>query len=362
MTMDPAGEIRGATTPATESGVALLPPGGGDPLGVSPLGCVNLARAVLAEARLLDGGDGHDGGAWSRAAADPAVAAWLEALRRHGAAVGGSDVRPLPAMVAAAAMAVSPLGPEAALLLDVLAVLAAADGPVTEAGRVAGEARLEAVREFAYGAGHEINNPLANIAARAQSLLPEERDPERRRRLATIVDQAFRARDMIGGLMVYARPPKPRAADVAVDDVVRAAVEAVRPMAESRGLRIGYSPPPAPVTVRVDAAQVAEAVRALVMNAVEAGDAGGQVVIEAASGLSAGRCRIVVADDGAGMDPATVRRAFDPFFSGRDAGRGIGLGLPKALRLIECNGGSLAVESNRGRGTMVTVDLPLAAS
>ncbi|MFM9196887.1 MAG: hypothetical protein ACKOWG_14315, partial [Planctomycetia bacterium] len=51
------------------------------------------------------------------------------------------------------------------------------------------EARLEAMRELAYGAGHEINNPLANIATRAQALLLEESDPERRRRLSTIVDQ-----------------------------------------------------------------------------------------------------------------------------------------------------------------------------
>ena len=68
---------------------------------------------------------------------------------------------------------------------------------------------MEAIRELAYGAGHEINNPLANIAARAQALLYDEHEPERQRRLAIIVDQAFRARDMIGGLMIFARPPQP---------------------------------------------------------------------------------------------------------------------------------------------------------
>lgn len=55
------------------------------------------------------------------------------------------------------------------------------------------DARMESMRELAYGAGHEINNPLANIAARAQSLLIGEVDGERRKRLATVVDQAFRA-------------------------------------------------------------------------------------------------------------------------------------------------------------------------
>lgn len=360
--MERAIEDRGLTAAVRGSGVALVPPDGGEPLPLASHGCIHLARAVLAEARLLGGVETHDDAAWSRAAADPSVAAWLEALRRRRDVAGAGESRPLPVMVAAAAIAVGTPVPEGSLLLDVLAVVAAANGPVAEVDRVAAESRLEAVREFAYGAGHEINNPLANIAARAQSLLPEERDPERRRRLATIVDQAFRARDMIGGLMVYARPPRPRPADVTVDEIVRSAVEAVRPLAEARGLRLGYSPPPAPVSVWVDAAQVAEALRALVMNAVEAGDAGGQVVIEARSGTAAGRCRISVVDDGPGMDAATVRRAFDPFYSGRDAGRGIGLGLPKALRLIESNGGELVVDSCRGRGTTVAVDLPLAGS
>jgi signal transduction histidine kinase len=112
-------------------------------------------------------------------------------------------------------------------------------------------ARLEALREFAYGAGHEINNPLANIATRAQALLLDEKDPERRRRLAAIVDQAFRARDMIGGLMVFARPPKAVPAATAVDGILATVVEAVRPLAQAREARLECSPPPAPLLVFV---------------------------------------------------------------------------------------------------------------
>ncbi len=222
------------------------------------------------------------------------------------------------------------------------------------------EARLEALREFAYGAGHEINNPLANIAARAQALLIDEKDPERRRRLSTIVDQAFRARDMIGGLMLFARPPKPQRAAVAVDGLVRPVVEAAQPAATARGVRFEYSPPPAPVEAFVDAAQVVEALRVIVANAFEAVEDGGRVAIDGRAG--AGVIEVVIADDGRGMDAETLRRAFDPFFSGRDAGRGIGLGLPKAWRLIESNGGAVQVESQSGAGTRVTVSLPAADS
>lgn len=222
------------------------------------------------------------------------------------------------------------------------------------------EARLEAVRSLAYGAGHEINNPLANIAARAQALLIDERDPERRRKLSTIVDQAFRARDMIGGLMVFARPPKPRPVSGNLHEVVRGVVEASRASADARGIRLEYSPPPSSVIVWIDVAQVADALRALAQNAIEAVADGGRVVIEAAAEGDGGK--VVVADDGPGIPGEAARRAFDPFFSGRDAGRGIGLGLPKALRLVEVNGGTLTIDSAPGRGTVIAVSLPGAAS
>src|ERR1041385_6447610 len=77
-------------------------------------------------------------------------------------------------------------------------------------------AKLRALYNFAYGLSHEINNPLANIATRAQTLLVDEKDPDRRRKLATIVQQAFRAHEMIADLMLFAHPPRmqPREADL----------------------------------------------------------------------------------------------------------------------------------------------------
>src|SRR5262249_35618777 len=71
-------------------------------------------------------------------------------------------------------------------------------------------AKLRALAEFAAGAGHEINNPVATIVAYVQQLLATETDPDRRLALATIGGQAYRIRDMIGDLMLFARPPQPR--------------------------------------------------------------------------------------------------------------------------------------------------------
>jgi signal transduction histidine kinase len=226
------------------------------------------------------------------------------------------------------------------------------------------EARLEAMRELAYGAGHEINNPLANIATRAQALLLEETDPERRRRLSTIVDQSFRARDMIGGLMLFARPPKPRPEPVDLGGMIAAVIESVRSQAAARGGRLEYSPPPVPLSVSVDRVQLEEAIRVVVVTALEAVAAGGRVVLEAnrRSMESGGGCEVTVADNGRGMSFEAARKAFDPFYSGREAGRGAGLGLSKAWRLVEASGGTILLESRPGQGTRVSVLLPEASA
>jgi signal transduction histidine kinase len=230
--------------------------------------------------------------------------------------------------------------------------------------RAVAEARLEAMRELAYGAGHEINNPLANIATRAQALLLEESDPERRRRLSTIVDQSFRARDMIGGLMLFARPPKPRRELADVGGIIAAVIESVRGQAVARGGRLEYSPPPVPQAVFVDRVQIEEAIRVVVVNALEAVAAGGRVVLEVTRRPPehGGWCEVTVADDGRGMSFEATRRAFDPFYSGREAGRGAGHGLPKAWRLAESSGGTVLLDSRPGHGTRVTFLLPEAAA
>jgi signal transduction histidine kinase len=329
--------------------------------------CLSLARLVLAPLSTAGdpgGGHGHAVGGVGLAAGfrlfggdDAQVAEWLENVAAEPAA-GESRSGPLVNALQAALFVPHPAAAEAAVLADALAAAAARATLAARFDESVAAARIEALREFAYGAGHEINNPLANIATRAQALLLDESDPERRRRLATIVDQAFRGRDMIGGLMVFARPPKPQPTVVAVDQVMRGVIEAVQPLAAGRGSRLEYSPSPVALDMHVDAALVAEALRLLVVNAVEAVGGGRVIVAAAAADDPVGGCEITISDEGPGMPADVLRRAFDPFFSGREAGRGIGLGLPKAWRLVEINGGRLVIDSKPQRGTRIVVLLP----
>jgi signal transduction histidine kinase len=269
-------------------------------------------------------------------------------------------------------------------------------------------AKLEALYQFAYGLSHEINNPLANIATRAQTLLVEERDPERRRKLATINQQAFRAHEMIADLMLFARPPALRRESTDLVALADRIASEMQPRAAEQGtmlVRVGPSRREGPATLiaTVDPAQIAVALAALVQNSLEALGRGGRVEVvlsdgrfqisdwenrppdsvlstqysvpstqdpphqpipaphfSAASNLKSEICnlKLTVTDTGPGIPPHIRPHIFDPFFSGREAGRGLGLGLSKAWRIVTSHGGTLTAHSPDTGGAVFTIELP----
>jgi signal transduction histidine kinase len=219
-------------------------------------------------------------------------------------------------------------------------------------------AKLDALKEFAYGAGHEINNPLANISTRAQTLLRGETDPERRRLLATINRQAFRAHEMIADLMLFARPPEPQKRPLDLSTLVDTLLADLAPHARDQRtelVRVGAN---APAVLPADSNHLAEALRAVLLNALEALGIGGRVEIEIRSLDHA--FGIIIRDNGPGMNTHQLAHCFDPFFSGREAGRGLGFGLCKAWRIVTLHDGSIEIESQPGRGATVTITLPVA--
>src|SRR5262245_50389677 len=143
-------------------------------------------------------------------------------------------------------------------------------------------AKLAALYNFAYGLSHEINNPLANIATRAQTLLADEKNPERRRKLATIVQQAFRAHEMIADLMLFARPPALRKEPTDLVQLVNTVVGDLRDQAGEQGTRLIHNGLEGPLVAKVDPTQIAVALKALMQNGLEAVRTGGEVGVTAA--------------------------------------------------------------------------------
>lgn len=232
-------------------------------------------------------------------------------------------------------------------------------------------AKLDALKEFAYGASHEINNPLANISARAQTLLQDERDPERRRRLAAINSQAFRAHEMIADVMLFARPPRMDRREANLAALVAALVDEISERAAVQGTQLGQRGD-SPLVASVDPVHLRVALGAIVANSLEALGEGGRIEIELRRGSTmtknsgavkdtqqADAAVIVITDTGPGIPPAIRPHIFDPFFSGREAGRGLGMGLPKAWRIFREHGGRIDVESPPSGGATFAITLPL---
>ncbi|WP_254507211.1 sensor histidine kinase [Anatilimnocola floriformis] len=214
--------------------------------------------------------------------------------------------------------------------------------------------KLASLKQFAYGLSHEINNPLTNISMRAQSLLASEKDADRRRALEAINAQAFRAFEMLADLMLFAHPPQPNVTAFDAAELLREVVAQQAATAKEQQTKLHLAEVPADLPLlSADRTQIAAALAALIKNALEALRTSGEIQLVAAA--SGEHFEFTVSDNGPGISPEVRRHLFDPFFSGREAGRGLGLGLCKAWRIAELHQGEITVESERGSGARFTL-------
>jgi signal transduction histidine kinase len=218
--------------------------------------------------------------------------------------------------------------------------------------------KLDALAEFAAGAGHEINNPLAIIGGRAQLLLREIDHPEHRRQLGVIVAQVKRAYEMIADIRFFARPPKPELVEFDLIEELQTLVAEQTPLMAEAGVTFYVESNSVDVPmVKTDPVLLHVAVSVLCNNAREA--------VQLTNGTVWLRCHrddhgweISVEDNGPGVSEEIRPLIFDPYYSGRQAGRGLGFGLPKAWRIMQLLGGSVRHE----QGAKFVLTLPDAKS
>jgi signal transduction histidine kinase len=220
-----------------------------------------------------------------------------------------------------------------------------------------GAARSAAIGDLAGAVAHEVNNPLTGVLGFTELLLagrePGDADVEE---LETIRSEALRARTIIRSLVEFARPATAEARPVELDTVVRETVDLLRYHYARSGILIEeqYDGPP---TVALDPAGIGQVVLNLLTNAAQAiGSGRGTIAIS--TRVDGDDVILTVRDDGAGMDPETLERAFDLFFTTRAQDAGHGLGLPSSRKIVEAHGGTMTLQSAPGTGTVATVRLP----
>lgn len=159
--------------------------------------------------------------------------------------------------------------------------------------------------------------------------------------------------------MYVARPPAPRPRPCQPDEILRSCVRDLKDEADARGVRLIVEPREPVPFVQADAEGLRHLADSLVRNALEATPPGGSVRIS--TGRAGDRLSWTVKDSGHGIAPAEGLHLFDPFYCGRQAGRGVGLGLPRAWRYVSRAGGDLSWRSAPGLGSVFAATLPLDA-
>jgi C4-dicarboxylate-specific signal transduction histidine kinase len=229
-------------------------------------------------------------------------------------------------------------------------------------------ARLNALGELAAGMAHELNQPLTAVLANtqaAQRLLAEE-PPElatARSAMKQAAEQARRAADVVGRLRRVIERPDRQAGmrPVALQEALRSALHLLAPELARRSVAPAVEDAaPSSVVVLADPVALEQIVHNLLMNALQALDEvpPGQRRLRLTIGSEADRGVLGVIDNGAGLSAEALPRVFEPFFSTREGGLGLGLSLSETL--ASGMGGSLEVAHAEPRGARFTLRLPLA--
>lgn len=234
--------------------------------------------------------------------------------------------------------------------------------------------KMEAVGRLAGGIAHELNNmlfPIIGLTTMVREWLPE--GAEEREDLGVVIEAAEQAADIVRRILVFSRPDGASRERIDLADVVRQAVEQLRPTLPST-VALEDRIDETTGVILADVEHVRTIIMTLASNAIDAmhGTSGqlevalarvdvAPALVVAVPGLAAGTyARLGMTDTGCGMDATTVRRAADPFFTTKEVGKGTGLGLSVVNGLVSAMSGALRLVSRPGAGTMVEIYLPLA--
>ncbi|MHC4397171.1 MAG: HDOD domain-containing protein [Planctomycetota bacterium] len=231
--------------------------------------------------------------------------------------------------------------------------------PVSVEQQVETGSAAEVLAEMAAGAAHELNNPLSVISGRAQLLADAETEPEKKQILEQIRQNARELSGVIDCLMNFAEPAQPRPSETGIKQILDEAAELTTQKTSSERLDIQIAVADGVNDVFVDSAQIASAIANIFTNSIESySDENGLIEVVASGGGAGEVLKLQITDHGCGMDAETVRKAVQPFFSAKPAGRKRGMGLASAQRIIQLNKGSVDITSHPGKGTTVTISLP----
>ncbi|MEE9291558.1 MAG: ATP-binding protein [Acidobacteriota bacterium] len=220
--------------------------------------------------------------------------------------------------------------------------------------------KMSVVGQLVSGVAHELNNPLAGILGYSQLLLRKEPDEKIGRGLKKIEREAERCKRIVQNLLIFARKRKLERSMADLNSVIEGTLDLRDDHLQSGKVKVIRDLAPDLPKTLVDTSQIEQVLMNMINNAQHAMARGRRPPELTLRTRHVGnRIRIEVGDNGAGISPENVKKIFDPFFTTKEVGQGTGLGLSICYGIVNEHGGTIAVDSVSGTGTMFTIDIPI---
>jgi two-component system, NtrC family, sensor kinase len=218
--------------------------------------------------------------------------------------------------------------------------------------------KLSSIGLFAAGVAHEVNTPLAGISSYAQMLLKEAADGSAQQELLKKIElQSFRASSIVNNLLNFARVNDAEQAPVNVNSLMLETLSLLEHQLKKSGVDLCLELDPSLPSTLGNTGRLQQVFMNLFLNAKDAMPEGGQLMIR--SYQSDSSLIVQVHDTGQGISSQDLKRIYDPFFTTKGVGKGTGLGLSVSYGIIQEHSGRISVESEPGKGTTFTLQLPL---
>jgi len=236
--------------------------------------------------------------------------------------------------------------------------------------RFAQEDRLASLGRLVASVCHEINNPITSIVTFNKLILsylrenkmPAEGSAGFERYLDLSIREALRCGSIVNNLLTFARQKSIEAKDMDLIEVVKTIMMLTKHQLESSQVEYEVNLPKAPFKICGDSAQIQQCLMNLIFNAIESMPEGGKLTISGGLDDGEGMVWLTVADNGQGIKPEDLPHIFEPFYSTKVDGKGVGLGLSMTYGIIREHNGAIEVSSKPGKGTVFKIKLPKSSS
>lgn len=229
--------------------------------------------------------------------------------------------------------------------------------------------KMSSIGVLATGVAHEINNPLTSVAGYAEALLRRFCDDPSlakdirldsfQKYLEVIVRESYHCKTIIDSLLNFGRKSDGLLGDVDLNEILLEILELLQHQSVDEQIEVVTSLQEMLPSLLGDPSGLRQVFMNLLINAHHATKGGGQVSIATRHAEQEGRVYVQVSDTGSGINPNIIDRIWDPFFTTKATGKGVGLGLALTFNIVKRHGGEISVQSIFGKGSQFTVWLPV---